>query len=173
MNTNIMTENLYLKKKFMTHRFGKFKGAVLRLIQYNYFTKKSKELINNNIVLTENKSDNQQKIESVKIMYTYLYTTKDIWSYHKPLKIKIREQLIDFTKSEPNIFKQYLIAFGYICPYLENNELCGKRVNGYLCPKHRRRETNRNICINKSLKCLPDELCNIIIEYSIDYSWKL
>ena len=170
MNSNFISEPFYIKKKYMIERYGSFKSAVLRFIQFTYFIKITNQIINSHYLLI---IDRMNKIESVKKMYDYLYSTRDIWTCNIQFKKKVREKLFDFTKDEPTIFKKYMILFGYICPYIEKNNICGKKVYGRICLKHKKEEKNKNININTTLDIFPIEICNIISEYSVNYSWNL
>ena len=170
MNSNFISEPFYIKKQYMIEHYGSFKSAVLRFIQFTHFIKITSQIINSHYLLT---GDRMNKIESAKKMYDYLYSTRDIWTCNTRFKKKVREKLFDFTKDEPNIFKKYMILFGYICPYIEKNNICGKKVYGRICHKHKKEEKLRKKDINNTLNTLPDEICNIIFEYSIDYSWNL
>ena len=190
MATTIYPKNIFDRKKmFMDKKFGLFKSLVLRRMQYKLFYKQRDKLFVRNIL----------SLGGIQL-YEYYYTTQDIWNRIYLIVYLIKRDYRKTIQSDPSIGK-YLPVFGVCCPYvkidgdmclasvnqskfLQNgsweeickyNKIYGNRIelNCSLCPLHKKDEIKRKSIIKDSLYNFPVELCNIIFQYSLPYSFKL
>ena len=199
MATTIYPKNIFDRKKmFMDKKFGLFKSLVLRRMQYELFEKQKRKRVHNVIICGDgiHFSCHQDAI----ILYEYYYRTLDIWNRISIIVHNIRRDFRYIIKFNPKLFDKYLSIFGLCCPYVIDGNMCLKSVNQSkflqngsweeickynkiygnrielnccLCPFHKKDEIKRKSIITDSLYNFPVELCNIIFQYSLPYSFKL
>ena len=166
--TNSLKKTNLKKQQFMKDKFSLLKGIVYRYIQYCSFEKNIRRIMD---TIYQTIGNRPAKINLFRNLFTYLYSTTDIWTPIGTFPTTIEKKLIQLNKEEP-IFNIYQIRFGYICPYPKrNNEICCKQVKGTLCKRHSNCEKRRHSRISQSLSFLPTDLCNIVFLYSLPYSW--
>ena len=186
------------KKMFMDKKFGLFKSLVLRAMQYKLFEKQKRKLFHK-VIICSNRIHISCREDAINL-YEYYYRTQDIWHRISIILHNIRRDFRKIIHSNPKPFDKYLPIFGLCCPYvidgntclksinqskfLQNgsweeickyNKIYGNRIelNRSLCPLHKKDEIKRKSIIKDSLYNFPVELCNIIIKYSLPYSFKL
>ena len=165
MTTNVLCKNMLIKKKYMIGRFGFFKSIVYRWMQLRTFKDVIKSMLLRNVFKRSN-----EKISNCKDIYEYLYKTRDIWTDTQELSNTIKNKLFDLSSEMPCVFQEYLIRFGYICPYLKlDGHICGKKVNDGLCKRHSKCMIRLKTRISTSIQCFPPELSNIVFEYALSY----
>ena len=165
MSTIDLKKNMMIKNKYMNKKFGYFKSAVYRKIQYAYFKKKV-----NYLLLVNEKSRGKAKIESCKEIYNYFYSTRDIWTVCgcKNLASVIRNKLFEFSLIVGEM-KEYLVIFGYVCPYFKmDGKRCYKKTNKGFCDLHHNCKVRFDDRVEKSIQNIPINICNIICAYALN-----
>ena len=197
MTTTIYPKNIFDRKKmFMDKKFGLFKSLVLRTMQYQLFEKQKRFYI---IIICCNGIHFSCRQDAINL-YEYYYRTLDIWNRISIILHNIRRDFRYIINSDPKPFDKFLPIFGLCCPYVIDGNTCLKSVNQSkflqngsweeickynkiygnrielncsLCPLHKKDEIKRKSIIKDSLYNFPVELCNIIFQYSLPYSFKL
>lgn len=166
MISTILQKNMVLKRNFMNKRFGLFKSLVYRNMQYNSFI----NVCNYLLTLHINADSVEKRLQICKDIYEYLLRTTDIWTNNKMERFVnvIKQKTFQFAE-EFQIFEEYLIKFGWVCPYKKRNgEICKKKNNG-LCKNHKACAERLKNRIIKELPKLPTDLCNIVYMYALPY----
>ena len=169
MSSKILQKNMSIKKKYMIGRFGFFKSIVYRWVQLRAF----KDVLEPMILRNDYIIHSNEKISNCKNIYEYLYKTRDIWTDTRKLSNTVKNKLFDLSSQMPYVFQEYLILFGYICPYLKlDGQICGKKVNDGICKRHSKCRIRLKTRVSTSIQCFPPELSNIVFEYVLPYSSK-
>ena len=158
MTSIVLKKNIYMKK-----RFGVFKSIVYRKIKLCSFKKYVNILTSNEKITTNNKQD---LILCVKKLFDYLSRTKDIWWCLEKFSNTVKEK--SYKLYEEPMFKEYLLNFGYICPYtLICGQECGRRLYSgrIMCPLHTYKTNKLKVIISENIKIIHKDLQNIIFKY--------
>ena len=154
-NKNIMV------KKLLNKRFGLFKSAVLRAIQFSLFKKQCTAYIK--VVQTLYRKE--EKIIIVKSLFNFLCTNTDNWKHNIKLSTTIKGRLLEFRETS-TLFDKYLIEFGWMCIYPNcKGEQCGLIVTNRLCEIHAMCWCTDKDTVKSSLPCINDDVCSIIYQY--------
>ena len=160
MSTLDNNKNIIVKK-LLNKRFGLFKSAVLKTMQFKLFKKQSAEYVE--VVQTLYRKE--EKIIIVKSLFNFLCTNTDNWKHNIKLSNTIKGKLIEFRESSPS-FDKYLIEFGWMCIYPNcKGEQCGLIVTNRLCEIHALCWCADKDNVKSSIPCIPDDVCSIIYQY--------
>ena len=122
----------------------------------------------NSLTMSSNGLTNKKDIILIfKQLFEYLSRTKDIWWCLDKFSNTIKEKLFIMANDEP-IFKEYLLDFGYICPYTEcDGHICSRRLNSgkVKCPLHIFKTNKLKVIISESVEQIPLCIHNIVFEY--------
>ena len=162
MSNEDFQKNIFLKRDYMRKRFGLMKSLQYRKRQFMSFAKVVRYLLTE--IYRCNKIDEQ--IKMVKRMYDYFYKTRDIWAYQETIFTRqVKSKIFEFSNISEDL-KVYLVIFGYICPYIQmNGQICGTMTDG-LCDVHKKCKDKWCNRVTKSLQKFPEDICNIVSEYS-------
>ena len=161
--TSGLEKNMLLKKQLLDKKVGPLKSIVYRHVQLTSFTSVVRFFLNS----VEDTYNFPEKKRFAKNLFDYLSRTTDIWVSYPTLNKRIRAKAFELSEQD-NDFEEYLLKFGWICPYPKRDGIiCGKIHDG-LCKVHKKCEERlkERICDNPEL---PPELSNIVFEYALPY----
>ena len=166
MVTDTIKKNMHLKTMLLNKRFGLFKSAVIRNRQLISLCSSSKKKV---IEINSLRSDD--KIPKIKILLNYLYYNRDIWCGNKILYDCFKTKAIEFASSKPNVFNEYLLLFGYNCPYPKSDgSICFEHVSSdRLCDCHKNLLPRVKSEILSSLTTFPKDICDIVFKFTMCY----
>ena len=149
-------------------RWGVLKSVVIKIMQYILFHKTLKK----HMLDIEKFHKTDDRLEHFVKISKYIYNNRDIYMRDEIFTNTLKKKIFEFASKAPEMFQEYLVSFGYICPYPKypGGELCSKKVNGGLCPKHTRSVDLLSINIDQSLPTLPRDICYIVLKYTLPYS---
>ena len=126
-------ESLAAKKRtLMMRKYGLFKSKVYLTLQLVLFCKQLDTIVTENY----NGIGKKNKIKTAKMLFEYVYTTRDIWAFIPKFVAVIKNKLFDFSPKYEQ-FKKYLYLLGFICDWpLGNESLCDKKTESDLCEEH-------------------------------------
>jgi len=161
--TSGLEKNMLLKKKLLDKKVGPLKSIVYRHVQLTSFIMVVKDFLNS----VEDTSNSIEKKRFAKHLFEYLCRTTDMWVSYPTFKSALKLKAFELSK-EDNDFEEYLLKFGWICPYPKRDGMiCGKRHDG-LCKVHKKCEERLKERIRDNPE-LPPELSNIVFEYALPY----
>ena len=162
MAADHIKKNMLIKSKYMTKRFGLFKSIVYRYMQYKYWCQKVSILFFDMEMIGD-----KLNLQMVIKLFEYLYTTRDIWISNKLFE-KFEKLLYKKTRQYYSLFP-FLIRFGCLCPYIQENRIvCGEMclIEGF-CNRHFQRINIIKNRLKENLLTLPTDIHNIIIVYAL------
>ena len=166
MVSDALNKNMLLKTMLLNKRFGLFKSAVIRNRQLISLCSSSKKKV---IEINSLRSDD--KIQKIKILLDYLYDNKDIWSGNKILYDSFEQKTISISSMMPTVFNEYLLLFGYNCPYPKSDgSICFEHVSSdRLCECHKEIVPIVKSEILSSLTTFPKDICDIVFKFAMCY----
>ena len=166
MVSDALNKNMLLKTMLLNKRFGLFKSAVIRNRQLISLCSSSKKKV---IEINSLRSDD--KIQKIKILLNYLYYNRDIWSGNKILYDSFEQKTISISSMMPTVFNEYLLLFGYNCPYPKSDgSICFEHVSSdRLCECHKEIVPRVKTEILSSLTTFPKDICDIVFKFTMCY----
>ena len=166
MVSDALNKNMLLKTKLLKKRFGLFKSVVTRNKQLTYFLRNSQKKISEINYLSSD-----DKIPKIKILLDYFYDNKDIWSGNKILYDSFEQKTVSVASMMPNVFNDYLLLFGYNCPYPKSDgSICFEHVSSdRLCDCHREIIPRVKSEILSGLTTFPKDICDIVFKFTMCY----
>jgi hypothetical protein len=172
-------ENIIIKKKYMSRRFGVFKSCILRCLQRKTFLETISKY--DNILNRCGPGINSFKTNALKVITNgYLelyYLNTDLWvdDITKTESFSRNTQHILYQKNHNIInpvqyFYKHLSRLGFLCRGIDDN-ICDVKCDEYLCDAHLQFRHN---CISEiKLNCyncnIPDVLIQLTIEYTFTF----
>ena len=167
MSTTVIEKNILIKNKILIKKYGKFRSIVIKTRQHNLFVKKIKLMI----FIVEHSAEKRIKVIICHRMFEYIYMCSDLVYNFNCLKTILKKKIHELIVKDSS-FVKYLELMGYECNFLKRNGIkCGKSCENFLCKTHILSKNRLITHIHTSLPIFDKNVCNNIIEYSLNKDW--